>query len=71
VCTLANTKFNAIIKDAQEFIKPICAHNRDPIEVTNTDDDNNDNQRACLVNNSGSEVEYICVNGTTKNLGPT
>jgi hypothetical protein len=53
---LANTKFEAIIKDAQEFMKPIRAHNRDPTEVI----DINDNERGCLVDNSNSEAECMC-----------
>jgi hypothetical protein len=40
---LANTKFGAIIKDAQEFMKLIHTHNRDPTEVIDIDNDNNDN----------------------------
>jgi hypothetical protein len=44
-CTLANTKFTAIVKDAQEFIKPICARNRDPTEVININDDDDDDER--------------------------
>jgi hypothetical protein len=54
---LANTKFEAIIKDAQEFMKPIRARNRDPTEVIDIDNNDNDNERACLVDNSGSEAE--------------
>lgn len=53
---LANTKFEAIVKDAQEFMKPIRARNRDPTEVIDIDDDDDD-ERACLVDNSGSEAE--------------
>jgi hypothetical protein len=53
----ANTKFEAIIKDAQEFMKPICARNKDTMEAININ--NNNNERACLVNNSGSEVECM------------
>jgi hypothetical protein len=57
---LENTKFEAIIKDAQEFMKPIRARNRDPMEVLNiNDDDNNNNKRVCLVDNSSSEAECM------------
>jgi hypothetical protein len=55
-CALANTKFEAIIKDAQEFMKPIRARNRDPMEVI---DINDDNERGCLVDNSNSEAECM------------
>jgi hypothetical protein len=57
-CMLANTKFEAIIKDAQEFIKLIHACNKDHTEVINIDN-NNDDKRACLVDNSSSDTEYM------------
>jgi spermidine synthase len=53
---LANSKFEAIVKDAQEFMKPIRARNRDPTDVIIIDDDNDD-ERACLVDNSESGSE--------------
>jgi spermidine synthase len=53
---LANSKFEAIIKDVQEFMKPICARNRDPTDVIIIDDDDDD-ERACLVDNSESGSE--------------
>ena len=57
VQSLVNNKFNAIIQDAQEFMKPIRAHNKttNVTEAINIDDDNN--KRACLVHNSGSDTE--------------
>jgi hypothetical protein len=55
---LVNTKFEAIVKDLQEFMKLIHAHNRDPTEVIDIDN-NDDNERACLVDNSSSEAECI------------
>ena len=56
--TLANNKFEAIVKHAKEFMKPIHACNRDPAtEVIVIDDD--DDERACLVDNSGSETECM------------
>jgi hypothetical protein len=58
VHALVNTKFEAIIKDAQEFMKLIHACNRDPTEVIDIDDNNND-ERACLVDNSSSEAECM------------
>jgi hypothetical protein len=56
---LGNTKFEDIVKDAQEFMKPICAHNRDPTEVIDINNNNNNNERACLVDNSSSEAECM------------
>jgi hypothetical protein len=58
--SLANTKFEAIVKDAQKFMKPIRARNKDPTEVINIDDDDDDDdERACLVDNSGSDTECM------------
>jgi hypothetical protein len=58
--TLANNKFEAIVKHAKEFMKPIRARNRDPAtEVIVIDDDDDDDERACLVDNSGSETECM------------
>jgi hypothetical protein len=52
----------AIVKDAQEFMKPIRARNRDPAEVINinNNNNNNNNERGCLVDNSNSEAECMC-----------
>jgi len=61
VCSLVNTKFEAIIKDAQEFMKLIHACNKDPTKVINIDDDDND-ERACLVDNSSSDTELEKLN---------
>jgi hypothetical protein len=58
-CALANTKFETIVKDTQEFMKPISAYNRDPMEVIDIDDNDSDNERACLVDNSSSEAECM------------
>jgi hypothetical protein len=52
-CALANIKFEAIVTDAQEFMKPIRARNRDPTDVIVIDDDDDD-ERVCLVDNSSS-----------------
>ncbi|KAF8222298.1 hypothetical protein L208DRAFT_1323430 [Tricholoma matsutake] len=56
-CSLANTKFDAIIREAREFMKPIRSRGKttEPTEVINIDDC--DDERACLVNNSGSDEE--------------
>ena len=58
VCLLMNAKFEAILKDAQEFMKPIRAQNKttNPMEVIDIDDNNGD-EWACLVDNSGSDTE--------------
>ena len=55
--SLANAKFDAIIREAQEFMKPIRARNRttEPTEIIDIDDD--DDKRACLVDNSDTDVE--------------
>ena len=52
---LANIKFEAIVKDTQEFMKPIRTRNREVIII----DDDDDDERACLVDNSGSEIECM------------
>jgi hypothetical protein len=59
ISALANTKFEAIVKDAQEFMKPIHARNGDPTEVININDNDND-ERGYLVDNSDSEAECMC-----------
>jgi hypothetical protein len=56
--SLTNIKFDAIIQDTQEFMKPIRARNKttDATEIININD--NDNERAQLVDNSDeSDVE--------------
>jgi len=55
--SLANTKFDAIIREAREFMKPIRSRGKttDPTEIINVDDF--DDERACLVDNSDSDVE--------------
>jgi hypothetical protein len=54
--SLTNTKFDAIVTAAQAFTKPTRAHNRtsDPTDVIDVDADN---ERACLVDNSDSDVD--------------
>jgi hypothetical protein len=50
--SLATVKFNAIIQDAKEFLKPIRSRNNlKTTEVINIDDDDED-ERAHLVDNS-------------------
>jgi hypothetical protein len=56
---LANIKFEAIVKGAKEFMKPIRARNRDPTTEAIVIDDDDDDERACLVDNSGSETECM------------
>jgi hypothetical protein len=57
--TLANNKFEAIVKHAKEFMKPIRARNRDPATEVIVIDDDDDDERACLVDNSGPETECM------------
>ena len=54
---LANTKFDAIIQEAREFMKPIRSHSNstEPTEIINIDDC--DDESACLIDNSDSDVE--------------
>jgi hypothetical protein len=55
-CSLAKVKFDVIVKEAQEFVKPTRARNRttDATETINVDEDD---ERACLLDNSDSESE--------------
>jgi len=55
-CSIAKVKFDVIVKEAQEFVKPIHAHNRttDATETINVD---KDDKWACLLNNSNAESE--------------
>jgi hypothetical protein len=57
-CSLTNTKFSAVIQGAWKFMKPIWAHNKttEPIKIIDIDNDND--EWACLVDNSDSEVDY-------------
>ena len=50
--SLASIKFDAIIQDAKEFMKPIWSRNKtmDAMEIINIDDD--DDEQAHLVDNS-------------------
>ena len=56
--SLTNVKFDAIIHDAQEFMKPIrsCNKTTDTMEIIDIDDDEDD-ERAHLVDNS-EESDY-------------
>ena len=56
--SLTNIKFDAIIHNAQEFMKPICSCNKttDTTEIINIDDDEDD-EWAHLVDNS-DESDY-------------
>jgi hypothetical protein len=53
--TLTKAKFDVIVKEAQEFVKPIRARNRttdaEVIDVDHVD------ERACLVDNSDSDCK--------------
>lgn len=59
--SLSNVKFDAIVQGAQDFLKPIRARNKatDATEVINIDDD--DDERAHLVDNSdGPDSDIEC-----------
>ncbi len=56
-CSLTNAKFDVVTTEAQEFMKPIRARNK---TLDTTDNDNDDDERACLVDNSGSESDFEC-----------
>jgi hypothetical protein len=53
-CGLGEDKFDSVIRDAQQFVKPIRARNRttDAVEV-----DEEDDERACLIDYPGSESD--------------
>ena len=53
---IAKVKFDVIVKEAQEFVKPIHARNR-TTDATETINVNEDDKWACLLNNSNSESE--------------
>jgi hypothetical protein len=55
--SLAKTKFDGIIQEAREFMKPIRSRGKttEPTEIIDIDD--SDDERACLVDNSDSDVE--------------
>jgi hypothetical protein len=69
---LANTKFDAIVKEAEVFKKRTRASNRtsDPAQVTNVDAGNK--RRACLVDNSDSDSDvlnsFLSTNVTVTNM---
>ena len=48
--SLSKIKFDVIIQEAQEFVKPTCRSNR--TTQADTTDINVDDERACLVDNS-------------------
>jgi hypothetical protein len=54
--SLTNIKFAAITQEAQEFVKPTRARNKttEAMETINIDDDD---EHACLVDNSDSDME--------------
>lgn len=51
--SLANVKFEAVIREAKEFLKPVRSRNKttEAMDVINIDDDDDD-ERAHLVDNS-------------------
>lgn len=54
--SFTNIKFTAITQEAQEFVKPTRARNK-TTEATETIYINDDDERACLVDNSDSDME--------------
>ena len=57
-CSLTNSKFDAIVQAAQDFMKPVRARNKTAgtVETINIDDDDDD-ERAHLVDNSESDSD--------------
>ena len=55
---LKNAKFELILQDAKEFLKPIRSRNKttDAMDIINIDDDDDD-ERAHLIDNSGDESD--------------
>jgi hypothetical protein len=51
---LKKVKFNAVVEEAQEFVKPTCGRGKST-QLTEVIDE--DDERACLVDNSDSESE--------------
>jgi hypothetical protein len=54
--SLTKAKFNVIIKEAQEFVKPTWAWNK-TIDTTEMIDVDEDNEQAYLVDNSDSDCK--------------
>jgi len=54
-CSLSTAKFDVIIKEAKEFMKPI--RGRKATQATEIIDVDKDDERACLVDNSGDESD--------------
>jgi hypothetical protein len=54
-CSLPAAKFDVIIKEAKEFMKPI--RGRKTTQATEVIDVDEDDERACLVDNSGDESD--------------
>ena len=56
--SLKDTKFELILQDAKEFLKPIRSRNKttDAMDIINIDDDDDD-ERAHLIDNSGDESD--------------
>ena len=54
-CSLSDAKFDIIIKEAKEFMKPI--RGRKTTQATEVIDVDEDDERACLVDNSDDESD--------------
>jgi hypothetical protein len=59
--SLSNTKFDVIIRESQEFMKPIRSRGKTTEPTTEKMDiDDCDDERACLVDNSESDSGEEC-----------
>ena len=58
--SLKDAKFELILQDAKEFLKPIrsCNKTTDAMEIINIDDADDD-ERAHLIDNSGDESDWL------------
>jgi hypothetical protein len=69
---LSMTKFDIIIKVAKEFVKPIHGHKT--TQATKIIDVDEDDERACLVDNSGDKLDqcklFKVVCGPCKYINP-
>jgi hypothetical protein len=69
---LSNTKFDAIVKEAEVFKKRTRASNKTSSDTTQVDAGNNLKRRACLVDNSDSDSDvlnsFLSTNVTVTNM---
>jgi hypothetical protein len=55
-CSLSTAKFNAIIKEAKGFVKPVRGRKMTQTETIDVDEDD---ERACLACNSDNEMDQL------------